>query len=83
MADQGQNRFLNVLENMSYWIFRKGLNQAASCIIVKWFPGNLQEYSASLKRVILFFVTIQILGEDGKNMYMLVVRSGLWALMVF
>ena len=33
--------------------------------------------------VILFFVTIHILGEDGKNMYMLVVRSGLWALMVF
>ena len=78
------------MENISHELFDELLDleeriasSSIPCIILQWFPGNLKEYSIFLEKVIRNVVTIHVLGEDGKSMYMLVVRSGLSALMCF
>ena len=90
MSDQGQTKIKVVLENISHELFDKPLDlderiasSGIPCIILQWFPGNLQEHSIFLEKVIRNIFTIHVLGEDCKSMYMLVECSGLSALMMF
>ena len=56
MSYQGQTKIKVVLENISHELFDELLDlekriasSGIPCIILQWFPGNLQEYSIRRK----------------------------------